>query len=196
MKKTIQKVFLSAILICVLAMPAMADSDTSPVIDLVTLDSTEPNTDADILVTVSVTDDVEVTSVTANDEPLSISGIGTWEGTITAIDGTNTVNVSASDADGNITYDETASYTTISDGTAGGEGVVAEEPTEIVDEPIADEPIIDEPIIDEPIIDEPIADEPIIDEPIADEPNGIPGFGLLTGLSVMLIATQFLRKDK
>ncbi|MCD4811281.1 hypothetical protein K8R14_01585, partial [bacterium] len=85
---------------------------TAPVIHSVTLDPADPNTGDDITVTVNVTDDVEVTDVTANGEFLSYTGVDdTWEGNITAIDGTHTVNISASDAAANTVYDETANYT-------------------------------------------------------------------------------------
>jgi len=83
-----------------------------PVINSVTLDPTDPNTGDNITVTVNATDNVEVTTVTADGVSLSNSGgDDTWEGTITAIEGTHTVNISASDAAGNTVYDETANYT-------------------------------------------------------------------------------------
>ncbi|MCD4767248.1 MAG: DUF4430 domain-containing protein [Methanosarcinales archaeon] len=85
---------------------------TAPVINSVTLDPADPNTGDDITVTVNVTDNVGVTAVTADGEPLSnADGDDTWEGTITASEGTHNVNISASDAAGNTVYDETASYT-------------------------------------------------------------------------------------
>jgi len=85
---------------------------TAPVINSVTLDPTDPNTGDNITVTVKATDNVGVTTVTADGEPLSnADGDDTWEGTITAIEGTHTVNISASDAAANTAYDETANYT-------------------------------------------------------------------------------------
>ena len=85
---------------------------TAPVIHSVTLNPTNPNTGDDILVTVNTTDNVGVTNVTANDEFLSYTGADdTWEGNITAIDETHTVNISASDAAANTVYDVTANYT-------------------------------------------------------------------------------------
>ncbi|MGP8337472.1 MAG: S-layer protein domain-containing protein, partial [Methanosarcinaceae archaeon] len=85
---------------------------TDPVINSVVLNTTTPNTGDDILVTVNTTDDVGVTSVTADDLPLSDDdGDDIWMGTIIAINGTNTVNISASDAAGNTVYDEMANYT-------------------------------------------------------------------------------------
>jgi len=190
MNKILQKVFLSAIIICMLAMPAMAEDDViSPVINSVTLDTTEPNTGDGILVTVKATDDVEVTVVTANDEPLSYNDVDdTWAGTITAIDGTQTVNISACDAAGNSVCDETAIYTaTLVE--AGGEGVVVEEPTEVIDEPAE---VVEEPA---EVVEEPAE---VVEETdgLSGEDNSIPGFGLLTGLSVMLIAIRYLREDK
>ncbi|MBC2747876.1 MAG: hypothetical protein HF975_12925 [ANME-2 cluster archaeon] len=92
------------------APPPLADNIT-PVINSVTLDPTDPNTGDNITVTVNATDNVGVTAVTADGEPLSnADGDDTWEGTITAINGTHTVNISASDAAGNTVY-ETVNYT-------------------------------------------------------------------------------------
>jgi YVTN family beta-propeller protein len=93
------------------ATPPPADNIT-PMINSVTLDPTDPNTGDNITVTVNATDNVGVTTVTADGEPLSnADGDDTWEGTITAIEGTHTVNISASDAAANTAYDETANYT-------------------------------------------------------------------------------------
>ena len=81
-------------------------------INLVTLNTTDPNTGDDILVTVNATDNVGVTSVIAAGVSLTNDDEDdTWEGTIIASEGTHTVNVSASDEAGNIVYDETESYT-------------------------------------------------------------------------------------
>ncbi|MCD4842809.1 MAG: DUF3344 domain-containing protein, partial [Methanosarcinales archaeon] len=88
-----------------------ADNIT-PVINSVTLDPTDPNTGDNITVTVNATDNVGVTVVTADGVSLSnAGGDDIWEGTITASEGTHTVNISASDAAGNTVYDETANYT-------------------------------------------------------------------------------------
>jgi len=62
--------------------------------------------------------------------------------------------------------DSATSVATVSEGDAGGDGVVAES-TEIVDETNGSS---------------------------GEDNNGIPGFGLLTGLSVMLISVRMLRK--
>jgi len=64
--------------------------------------------------------------------------------------------------------DSATSVATVSEGEADGQGAVAG-PTEIVD---------------------------VTNESSGEDNNGIPGFGLLTGLSVMLIAIRFLREDK
>jgi parallel beta-helix repeat protein len=87
------------------------DDTIAPVINSVTLEPADPNTDENITVTVNATDNVVVTAVTADGEPLSNVDGDIWEGTITAIEGTHTVNISASDAAGNTVYDETANYT-------------------------------------------------------------------------------------
>jgi hypothetical protein len=90
----------------------VAADTTAPVINSVTLSTTTPNTGDAINVTVNATDDVGVTSVTANGVPLALSG-GVWVGTITAIEGTHTVDVMASDAAGNFEIESTHSYTAI-----------------------------------------------------------------------------------
>ncbi|WP_167879346.1 hypothetical protein, partial [Methanococcoides vulcani] len=64
-----------------------------------------------ITVTVHVTDNVDVTSVTAAGIALVFQSGDTWEGSITAIEGTNFVSVSATDAAGNTAVDTSASYT-------------------------------------------------------------------------------------
>ncbi|HJH30904.1 MAG TPA: hypothetical protein C5S50_01620, partial [Methanosarcinaceae archaeon] len=88
------------------------DDTTYPVINSVVLDPNNPNAGDNITVTVNATDNDEIESVIANNVSLSnADGDDIWEGNITAIAGTHTVNVSASDTDGNIVYDETASYT-------------------------------------------------------------------------------------
>ncbi|NOR60340.1 MAG: hypothetical protein GQ469_06900, partial [Methanosarcinales archaeon] len=70
------------------------------------------NTGDDITVTVNATDNVGVTNVTADGVSLSnADGDDTWEGTITAIEGTHAVNISASDAAANTVYDVSANYT-------------------------------------------------------------------------------------
>ena len=78
--------------------------------------------------------------------------------------GTSTVNPTAT----KVADDSATSVATVSEGDAGGDGVVAES-TEIVDENNGSS---------------------------GEDNNGIPGFGLLTGLSVMLIAVRLLRENK
>ncbi len=91
--------------------PAPAPApDTPPVINSVTLSTNTPNTGDSITVTVSATDDVAVTSVTADGVSLTLSG-STWTGTITAVEGTHTVNVTASDGAGHSVTDSSQSYT-------------------------------------------------------------------------------------
>jgi len=85
--------------------------DIDPVVNTVTLDNTTPNTGDAILVTVNATDNISVTSVTANDVELTSQGENIWNGTIIAIDGTNSVNVSANDAAGNTGWNNSTSYT-------------------------------------------------------------------------------------
>ena len=85
--------------------------DTPPVINGVTLSTNTPNTGDLILVTVNTTDDVLVTNVMANGVSLTKQSNEIWNGNITAIDGTHSVNVSASDGAGHVTWDNSTSYT-------------------------------------------------------------------------------------
>ncbi len=81
-----------------------------PVINSVSLSTYTPNTGDNILVTVNATDGIPITSVTANGVPL-INQYDMWNGNITAIEGTHSVNVSASDGAGHVTWDNSTSYT-------------------------------------------------------------------------------------
>ena len=84
---------------------------TAPVVNTVTLDTTAPNTGDAILVTVDATDNVAVTGVTAEGVPLTHQSGNIWNGTITAIEGTHSVNVSAVDAAGNTGWNNSTGYT-------------------------------------------------------------------------------------
>ena len=84
---------------------------TSPIINTASLNTTTPDAGEDILVTVNATDDTAVISVVANDVVLVPQGGDIWSGTITAIAGTHTVNVSATDTAGNIGWNNSTSYT-------------------------------------------------------------------------------------
>ncbi|MCD4817018.1 MAG: Ig-like domain-containing protein, partial [Methanosarcinales archaeon] len=91
---------------------ATTPSDTTdPVVNTVTLNTTTPNTGDAILVTVNATDHVGVTNVTVGSTELSSQGGNIWNGTITALAGPNSVNVSAKDAAGNIGWNNSTSYT-------------------------------------------------------------------------------------
>jgi parallel beta-helix repeat protein len=84
-----------------------------PVINSVELNTTVPNTGDAILITVNATDNVEVTGVMANSVALTVQGGNTltWSGTITALEGTHSVNVSATDAENNVAWNNSTSYT-------------------------------------------------------------------------------------
>jgi len=84
--------------------------NTPPEINTVMLNTTTPNTDDDILITVNTTDNNGVTSVIANGSDLNHEGGGIWNGTITALAGTHFVNVSCKDDAGNIVWNNSASY--------------------------------------------------------------------------------------
>ena len=80
------------------------------------LNTTTPDTGDHILVTVNATDIMGVTVVEANGNPLANLGGDIWKGTITAVEGTHSVNVSAKDDEDNIAWNNDTSYTaTISD---------------------------------------------------------------------------------
>jgi len=91
--------------------PASPTDTTDPVVNTVTLNTTAPNTGDAILVTVNATDNVAVTNVTANGVELTFQIGNIWNGTITAIVGTHIVNVSATDAAGNVGWNNSTSYT-------------------------------------------------------------------------------------
>ena len=87
---------------------------TQPEINSVDLSPYEVTAGESITVTVNATDNVEVTSVTAEGEALAPAGGDIWTGNITAVEGTNViVNVTAMDAAGNVAYNNTATYTAI-----------------------------------------------------------------------------------
>ncbi|MCC4770065.1 PKD domain-containing protein [Methanosarcina sp. DH2] len=83
----------------------------APVISSVSLSNSSPHTGNSITVTVDVTDNVGVSSVIASGVSLVNTGGNVWKGDITAIEGTHTVSVTASDAAGNTAVDESATYT-------------------------------------------------------------------------------------
>jgi len=83
-----------------------------PVINTVTLNTTTPTPGEDIIVTVNTTDNIAVTSVTTNGIELTHKGENIWNEIITAIEGTHSVNISASDAAVNIAWNNSTSYTT------------------------------------------------------------------------------------
>ncbi|OEU74680.1 MAG: hypothetical protein BA864_11310 [Desulfuromonadales bacterium C00003093] len=92
-------------------MTAEVSGDTeSPVINSVELNETEVTAGDPILVTVNATDDIGVVGVTAEDEELTQIADDIWAGTIITELGINFVNVSARDAAGNVTWDNSTSY--------------------------------------------------------------------------------------
>jgi len=82
-----------------------------PVVNIVTLNTTTPNTGDAILVTVDATDNVAVTSVTVDGVELTYQSGTIWTGTITAMEGTHSVDVSSKDAAGNTGWNNSTSYT-------------------------------------------------------------------------------------
>jgi len=84
---------------------------TAPVINSIILDDYTPSTSDPILVTVNATDNMGVTSVIADGVSLTRRTSEIWNGTITAIEGTHSVNVSAKDAAGNVAWNNATSYT-------------------------------------------------------------------------------------
>ncbi|VVB90342.1 Uncharacterised protein [uncultured archaeon] len=121
-----------------------------PVINSVTLNTTTPNIGEFIQVTVDATDNVGVTGVTAEGTALVNVAGSTWIGNITALAGTHTVTVVASDAAGNSATNASQSYITPTPtptqttqrisgggggggGNTGGPGVVTSEPSSNVE---------------------------------------------------------------
>jgi len=85
----------------------------SPVINNVKLSNNAPETGDSIVVTVDATDNVGVTSVKANEISLLNQGGNLWNGSITALEGTHSVKVSAVDGAGNVAWDNSTSYTAV-----------------------------------------------------------------------------------
>jgi uncharacterized repeat protein (TIGR01451 family) len=85
----------------------------SPVINSVSLNNSEPGIGDSILVTVNATDNIGISSVKANNISLVQQGGSIWTGSITALEGTHSVNVSAEDAAGNIAWNNSTSYTAV-----------------------------------------------------------------------------------
>jgi C1A family cysteine protease len=90
----------------------LAPDATPPVVNSVILNKTEVTTGDSILVTVNATDDVIVSSVTADGVELTRNG-DIWTGVIIAGRTAHSVNVSAIDTSGNIGWNNSASYTVI-----------------------------------------------------------------------------------
>jgi PKD repeat protein len=83
------------------------------VIESVILSPTSTAPGSAINVTVIVTDNIGVSDVKANDISLLNQGENTWNGSITALEGIHSVNVSALDGAGNIAWDNSTSYTAV-----------------------------------------------------------------------------------
>ncbi|MDD3138652.1 MAG: hypothetical protein PHX08_06745, partial [Lachnospiraceae bacterium] len=93
-----------------------------PVINSVELNDNTPKTGDSIHVTVDTTDNVGVSSVKANAVSLVQSG-NIWSGSIKAVEGTHSVNVSSADEADNVAWDNDTSYTaTTPDPTDNSEG--------------------------------------------------------------------------
>ena len=92
--------------------PPVTDNE-SPVINYVKLSNSAPETGDSIVVTVDATDNVGVTGVKANDVTLIKQGGSIWKGSITALEGTHSVKVSAVDGAGNVAWDNSTSYTAV-----------------------------------------------------------------------------------
>jgi C1A family cysteine protease len=95
---------------CIKAYTSTPDTQ-KPVINSVGLNNTAPNAGALIRVSVNTTDNVAVSSVEASGSLLTHLSGDIWEGTITAISGKHSVNVSARDNAGNLAWNNSTSYT-------------------------------------------------------------------------------------
>ena len=85
----------------------------SPFINYISLSNSKPDTGGSIVMTVDVTDNVGVTSVKANDITFLNQGGNIWNGSITALEGIHSVNVSAVDGAGNVAWNNSTSYTAV-----------------------------------------------------------------------------------
>ena len=101
--------------------PGLPDTEF-PVINSVSLNDNTPNTGGSILVTVDTTDNVEVSSVKANDVSFDSHSGNIWSGSIVAVEGTHSVNVSSEDAAGHVTWDNDTSYTATAPDPTNSEG--------------------------------------------------------------------------
>jgi PKD repeat protein len=89
------------------------EDNESPVINSVILSNSQPYTGDSITVTVNATDNAIVSGLTANNISLLNQGESIWNGNITTLDGTHSVNVSAEDAVGNIAWNNSTTYTAL-----------------------------------------------------------------------------------
>lgn len=86
-------------------------SDTqAPIIRSVILNTSTPETGRLIKISVNATDNVAVSSVETSGSQLNHLSGDLWEGTVTALAGLHTVNVSARDAAGNLAWNNSTSY--------------------------------------------------------------------------------------
>jgi parallel beta-helix repeat protein len=92
-------------------LPLVTPDSTYPVINSITLNNSTPIRGDPVLVSVNATDNLGVEVVTANGIPLEFQGDNIWNGTITAMKGTRSVNVTAMDATTNIAWDDSITYT-------------------------------------------------------------------------------------
>ena len=92
--------------------PPVTDNE-SPVINYVKLSNSAPETGDSVVVTVDATDNIGVTGVKANDVKLIKQGGSIWKGSITTLEGTHSVKVSAVDGAGNVAWDNSTSYTAV-----------------------------------------------------------------------------------
>jgi len=96
---------------------AITQDTTLPLLNNISLNTTSPNTGDLIIVTVNATDNTGVTVVEAGGISLIYRGGNVWNGTIIAIEGTHSVNVSARDSSGNVAWDNSTIYTAITQDT-------------------------------------------------------------------------------
>ncbi|MEL7663859.1 MAG: CARDB domain-containing protein [Methanosarcina mazei] len=84
-----------------------------PTIQSVILFPADTVTGSLINVTVNATDNIGVSSVQANDIPLLNQEGNLWNGSITTLEGTHSVNVSAVDESGNVAWNNSTTYTAL-----------------------------------------------------------------------------------
>jgi hypothetical protein len=114
------------------AKTASLPDTTSPLIKSLILFPTSTLTGSSINITVNVTDNVGVSGVKANGIALLNQGGNIWKGNFTALEGTHTVNVSAVDGAGNVAWNNSTSYTSLTPDTTAPSSITNSNPPAVL----------------------------------------------------------------